>query len=101
MSNAIPDVFDTAVLSELSDRGLAIYLNDLKPRLEPEHTGRTVAIHPDSGDYALAENSPDARRALRVRQPQGFIVTLLIGPNQRDQLARRMAGGQFLVGQPK
>jgi hypothetical protein len=97
----IPDVLDDRVLSQVSQRGLDLYRDRLKGVVEPEHNGRTIAIHPDSGDYAIAANSPDARRVLRVRQPNGPIVTMLVGPNQLDQLARRMLGAQFVAGQPK
>src|SRR5205823_2745285 len=41
-------------LDAVSQRGLAIYESRLKKVLEPEHNGETVAIHVESGDYAVA-----------------------------------------------
>ncbi len=80
-----PDHQDT-----LTRMGLEVYDTELRQILEPEHNGRTVAIHIDTGDYALARNSPDAMRAIRKKHRTGLIVNILVGPNQMDQLARRM-----------
>lgn len=79
-------------LDRITSVAVAIYNQRLKGVLEPSQNGRTVALHLDSGDYALARNSSEARRALRGRHPEGMIATLLVGPNQLDQLAVRMLG---------
>ena len=54
--------------------------------------GKTVAIHLDTGDYVIGENSPDAMRLLRHQHPTGLMVTTLIGPDQMDQFAYRLLG---------
>lgn len=77
-----------------SARSRAIYDAQLKHMLEPEHNGQIVAIHTETGDYAVAKNSPDARRALRARQPDGPIMTTNIGPAQMDSLTLRYLGGK-------
>jgi guanylate kinase len=84
------DLRNPAHQDTLTRLGLEIYDTKLKPILEPEHNGETVAIHVDTGNYALARNSPDAMRAIRKKYPTGLVVNVLVGPDQMDQLARRM-----------
>ena len=71
------------------DAALAFYDAHLKAHLEPEFDGQVVAIHGDSGDYAIGPNSSRARFALRARQPGGPIVTLDIGPPESLQRSAR------------
>ena len=94
MADTSPDIMDEAQLEVLAKRGIVLYNEKLKAALEPEHNGSTVAIHLDSGDYAIAGSSPDAMRALRARRPEGLIMTTLVGPDQMDQLAYRMLGSR-------
>ncbi|MBV9850983.1 MAG: hypothetical protein JO250_15030 [Armatimonadetes bacterium] len=88
-------------LDRLSNRGRAIYDDTLKAILEPQFNGQIVAIHPDSGDYEVARNSPHARKALRARRPEGIIITTNIGPARVDSLTLRMIAGQWLTGGSK
>lgn len=82
-------------LERLSAQGRAIYDEKLKTILEPHYNGQIVAIHPDSGDYEVARNSPHARKALRTRRPEGSIITTNIGPARMDSLTLRMIAGQW------
>jgi hypothetical protein len=75
----IANVLDPQMLIELSDRGMAIYNERLKAKLEPEFNGQVVAIHLDSGDYAIGRNSSLASRQLRERHPDGSAATIDIG----------------------
>ena len=74
----------------LSVKGRDIYQRFLKSLLEPEQNGMTVAIHLESGDYAVARNSPSALRALRVKRPSGMVMTMLVGPEREDPTLDRM-----------
>ena len=89
-----PDLFNEDVLDALSERGMALYREKIQPVVEPEQNGKHIAIHLDTGDYAVAANGPDAWRAMRARQPEGLIMTTIIGPDQMDQLAYRMLGSR-------
>ena len=87
----------SAGLDPVSLRGLAIYQESLKSLLEPEHNGEAVAIHVDTGEYAVARNHTLALRALLERfEPDGKVVTLTIGPPTAADfdMAYRMLAGQ-------
>ena len=94
----IPSEEETARLCAI---GRAIYDSKLKAVLEPEHNGKLVAIHLDTGDYALAGNAPYARRDLRTRRPTGLIFVTDVGPAPMDGLTLRMMGSQMLLGRGK
>jgi hypothetical protein len=66
-------------LDELSRRALALYREKLAAELEPEQDGKGLAIHPDSGDYLVANNPTYAGHAMRVKHPEGGFITLRIG----------------------
>jgi hypothetical protein len=84
------DLLDENLLAQLSQEGRALHDERLKALLEPAHNGETIAIHLDTGDYALANNSPDASREIRMRHSEGLIMTTVVGPEQMDPLAYRM-----------
>ncbi len=79
-------------LDGLSELGFALYNDRLKGILEPEHNGQTVAIHLESGDHAVAANSPAALRSLRERRPAGKVMTMTIGPEKPDPALDRILG---------
>jgi hypothetical protein len=84
-------------LSPLVKQARTIYEESLKPLLEPKFSGKAVAVHVDSGDYAVGETHSDAARALLARhEPDGRIVTLTIGPpTDADlRLAARITAGR-------
>lgn len=92
---------DQFELDRLSERAQAIYDQCLRAVLEPEQNGQTVAIHVDSGDHAVARNSPSALRAIRVRRPHGMVVTMTIGPEKQDPTLDRILASQLRAGQRK
>ncbi len=83
-------------IERLSDLGGAIYAERLKPLLEPAHNGEWVAIHVDTGDYALGKNAPRALDALREKQPIGLVVTMRVGPETQDPTLYRMLASQMI-----
>ncbi len=90
LSSRLPD--------EETQAAIDYYNHTLKAILEPAHNRETVAIHAPSGDYELARNSSDASRAVRAKHPVGAIVTMLVGPDQRDALAVRLLGDKAASG---
>jgi len=96
MQTRTPEGPQEGPLSPLAEQGRIIYEGKLKSILEPEHDGEAVAIHIDTGDYALGNSHGAAAHALMVRhKPDGRIVTLTIGPpTDADlRLATRVAAG--------
>lgn len=85
---------------DVTRRGLAIYEERLKDELEREHPGKVVAIHPDNGDYVIADNSPDAMRALIERHPEGQMFIRRIGPPTPGdlRLATRIVAAEVVYG---
>jgi hypothetical protein len=83
-------------LSEESKRAFAFYEERLKPTLEPQNNGKAIAIHPDSGDYALGDTTGDAMRALLPRHPEGGMVIFRVGPPTPAEFrhAARLLGTQ-------
>ena len=55
-------------LNELKTLGDAIYAR-FRADLEKKHSGKFVAIHVDSGDFAIGDTSGNAGRALLKRHP--------------------------------
>lgn len=84
-------------LSETTVRALALY-RDLQAELEPGQIGRGVAIHPDSGDYLVADTPTHAGHAMRVRHPEGGTVTLRIGLLPDYGLASRIIQSDMIEG---
>ena len=89
-------LFSQEELEQLSKRGWAIYDEKLKSILEPEFNGKIVAIHLDTGDYEVANNSPTASRAIRARHPEGLMMVTDIGPARMDGLTLRMMSSQMI-----
>lgn len=63
---------------EIARLGAAIYAR-IKQRLEPEETGRFVAIAIENGDYRVADTSFEADEALRQTHPDAVFYYARIG----------------------
>ncbi|MBC7806667.1 MAG: hypothetical protein H7145_11000 [Akkermansiaceae bacterium] len=65
---------------EVARIGRERYERELQPKLDiPENRGRLVAIHIESGDYALGRNSLEAYEALHARRPGAPMYLARIG----------------------
>lgn len=80
--------------AEVARRGMEIYERKLRALLEPEQNGRAVAIHPDSGEYVVADTLPEARRLLRERHPDGMTTSRTIGAAADEDTLRRLFPGR-------
>lgn len=88
----------TSSLSELSRRALDFYRDNLRDVLESAEEGKGIAIHPDTGDYIVAETPTHASRAMRLRHPAWSYVTMRIGPSPDYALAARIIAGRMASG---
>ena len=50
-------------MDAFADRAEAIYAEMLQAQLEPEHTGKLIALEPDSGDYVLGSDYREVSQA--------------------------------------
>lgn len=86
--------------AEISARGQAVY-ERMRQALESESNNQHVAIHVDTGDYAVAKISAAATRALHLRHPLGRAYTRKIGTEPEYGLAARLLVGEMMAGQFK
>jgi hypothetical protein len=82
-------------MSEVVRRALGLYDEKLKALLEPDQSGKGLAIHPDSGDYLTAANPTYASREMRKRHPEGGYMTMHVGPAPDYALAGRILAGKL------
>ena len=59
---------EASARGDVTRRGRALYEAKLKAVLEPEYNNRFVAIHPDSGEYAVADSTGE-RHAGDTEEP--------------------------------
>jgi len=85
-------------LSEITLRAMTLYYEKLQAELEPAQTGRGLAIHPESGDYLVADTPTHAGHAMRQRHPEGGTVTLKIGLKPDHALLARIGPQQVREG---
>lgn len=53
-------LISAATTNDIAERGQLFYDEHLRTALEPEHSGRFVAIEPESGRHYLADTAIDA-----------------------------------------
>jgi hypothetical protein len=76
---------------EVTAKGLAIYNEKLKATLEPAHTNEYVAIHVDTGDFAVSKRRSEATRVMLSRYgTDGRLLAMKIGPEPEYGLAVRV-----------
>ena len=83
---AVVDDPDSA--TDPTAEALAFYKAELRPILEPDHDGEDVAIHVETKSYEVAKGVGHAYRAMRAKEPDGFIVVHRIGIADPGLLAR-------------
>ena len=64
---------------EFARLGREIYTRDVLPKLEPDSTGKIVAIDIESRDFALADDTLGASKTLLSRRPDAQIWCVRIG----------------------
>ncbi len=64
--------------AELSKKARAFY-EPLREKLEKEHWGKYITIHPETGDYAVSSNHWDAVNEMRAKYSDVLFYTIRIG----------------------
>jgi hypothetical protein len=70
---------DVALTDPLIEKGQRFYEEHLKGQLEPEQTGRYVAIEPESGRYFLADTGTEALLEARRTLPESLFYLVRVG----------------------
>jgi hypothetical protein len=78
---------DVAATDPLIEGGQRFYDEHLKDELEPEHTGRYVAIEPESGRYFLADTGTDALLEAHRTLPENLFYLARVGYSAADTLS--------------
>lgn len=78
---------DVAATDPLVEGGQRFYYEHLKGQLEPEHTGRYVAIEPESGRYFLGDTGTEALIEAHRSLPQCLFYLERIGYPAADTLS--------------
>jgi glutamate formiminotransferase len=65
-------------LAELSRKARAFY-EPLREKLEKEHWGEYITIHPETGDHAISSNHGNAVKEMREKFPGILFYTIRIG----------------------
>ena len=85
----------------LAQCGLEQYDATIQPRLEPTLDRRFFATHVPTGEYMVAPNAPESRRALRLRFPTGYTLTRCIGSDPDHALSARFLASEIAQGVTK
>jgi hypothetical protein len=78
---------ETGAADELVKSGQRFYDEHLRRRLEPEQTGRYVAIEPDSGQYFLADTGTEALLEAHGALPNSLFYLARVGHAAADSLS--------------
>ena len=77
----------TDAADELVESGQRFYDEHLRDFLEPEHTGRYVAIEPNSGRYFLGDTGTQALLDARQVLPESLFYLARVGHSAADTLS--------------
>jgi len=77
-----------ASASKLAEEGQRIYTSQLKSKLEPEHVGEFVAIHPETGAYFLGATGTEALSKAHRTMPAARFYLKKVG----SDTAHKMGG---------
>ena len=81
---SVHDGKDTRVKDPTIARGQKVYEEQLRSRLEPEHTGRFVAIEPESGRYFLDDTGSGALIEALAAMPGCLFYLARVGYRTAD-----------------
>ncbi len=61
------------------ERGMKLYEERLKSKLEPEHNGQSVVLEVESGDYFLGRTATEAYKKAKESHPGKEFAFLRVG----------------------
>ncbi len=76
----------TLVRETIIAHGRKFYEEQLKFQIEPEHTGRFIAVEPETGRYFLGDTDGEALLAAHEAMPESHFYVKRIGHNITHRL---------------
>ena len=79
---------------ELARRGREYYDRVLRAKLEPEHTGKFLALEVETGDYELGDSQLEALDRAEAKHPDRVFYILRVGYRTAARLGAQLGGGR-------
>ena len=76
---------------EVESRGQAIYDQQIRPALEPEHEGKFLVVDVETGQYEIDEDDLKATKRVLAKRPDAVLYGLRIGHAAAYRLGGRLA----------
>jgi hypothetical protein len=77
---------NTTTYASVAEDGQAVYENQLKAELEPEHEGEFVAIEPGTPRYFLGKTATAALSAAHKAMPQSLFFLTRVGSTSAHRI---------------
>lgn len=93
---------NTVSSDDVVELGRRLYADDIRRQVNGVHDGEFVAIHVDTGDFAVGRTATSAIREIRTRRPaDGRVFIRRIGDEPEYELAARILAGEARAGMSK
>jgi hypothetical protein len=80
---------------EIAARGEAIYRQQIRDKVEPQHVGKFLILDVETGDYEIDDDDMAASQRAHARHPDGAFYGMRVGYRSAGTL-----GGSFERSQP-
>jgi len=71
---------------ELAEQGQQFYASQLRNKLEPQHIGQFVAIHPETGAYFLGQTGTEALSKAHRMMPAAQFYLKRVGSDSAHKM---------------
>ncbi|MFH1919077.1 MAG: hypothetical protein ABIP48_04200 [Planctomycetota bacterium] len=76
---------------EVQSRGQALYDQQIRPGVEPEHDGKFLVIDVETGEYEIDEDDLNATKRALAKRPEAILYGLRIGHPAAYRLGGHLA----------
>lgn len=77
---------------EIVDRGIVIYQQQLRDKLEPQYIGKFLIIDIETGDYELDDDDVLAYKRAKAKHPDGARFGMRIGYRASGTIGNALSG---------
>lgn len=74
---------------EVAARGRAIYEQQIRAKVEPEHTGKFLVVDVETGEYELDEDDVAAMKRAAAKHPSDVLYGMRIGYRTMGRIGTR------------